>query len=116
MNTNSTKGDLFAMKPTTWGLVKDKILEKPEDETAIIKYYDDGTKEYPCDKFNSRKFLEQTYMLENMREQWVYKEIQKACASDMFGEVKEDQPKKQITVYNPTSNGLKTLNKDSVMH
>ena len=58
MNTNSTSGDLFSLKQTSWGLLKDKILEKPEDETAIIKYYDDGKKEYPCDKFSSKKFLE----------------------------------------------------------
>jgi len=53
-------------------------------------------------------------MLETIRDQFIYKEIQKACASDAFGEVSEDLPKQHITVYNPNSKDLKNLTKESV--
>jgi hypothetical protein len=46
-----------------------------------------GANGNPCNKFNAKEFLKQTYMLEGIREDYLEKEINKMCAKQMFGEV-----------------------------
>lgn len=56
------------------------------DTTSIMTYLD-ATNSSPCNTFKAKQFLEQTYLLEGIREDYLEKEIQKICAKQVFGEV-----------------------------
>lgn len=67
------------LKNSTWGKVIENVLDA-KDDTDIVRYYDDGTKMYPCFQNNPRKFLETYYKVESLREDYLDKQIKTHCA------------------------------------
>jgi len=57
-----------------------KQEEALETIQLVAKVPTETDKEFtPCNIFRARKFLEQTYMIEDMREEFIQKELEKIC-------------------------------------
>lgn len=71
-----------------------------QDDSDVIKYYDDGSTEYPCEPHNPREFLETYYKIENLREDYLDKQIKTNCAQQMFGQSNEENTKPVLYNHN----------------
>lgn len=75
------------LNSSVWGLPHAEGVLMVEDDSQVIKLYDDGFKSYPCNQMSSKDFLKHNYMLEGMRQDYFDKEISKLCTQDMFSDL-----------------------------
>lgn len=61
------------------------------DDSQIIKYYDSGDKDYPCNP-NSKavEFLNKIGRIENLREDYLDKTIKTHCAKQKFDDYSDN--------------------------
>jgi hypothetical protein len=59
----------------------------------------------PCSQFRSKDFLQHTYKIEGMRQDYLEKGIEKICATSMFGDViveEDEEDDEPLEYMNPT--------------